>query len=210
MIPIATARELAGAVRLAYCLPSVFYLKCDFRLPKTLHQETETARAHTVRLAARPPQKHREPQTCTRPERSAGQNDRGTQSRRRRKQELKGPASRNPKRPSSTGAPSSTQREPARQAGLGGGGWWVQTCRAHVALCTVTVLVYGSFIITNLNLNGAVPGRLMLVVRVAGVVRFVRCPAAPRQLHHAPPPGAGWCSAGRSAAAAAPGHRSAR
>ena len=66
MIPIATARELAGAVRLAYCLPSVFYLKCDFRLPKTLHQETETARAHTVRLAARPPQKHREPQTCTR------------------------------------------------------------------------------------------------------------------------------------------------
>ena len=148
MIPIATARELAGAVRLAYCLPSVFYLKCDFRLPKTLHQETETARAHTVRLAARPPQKHREPQTCTRPERSAGQNDRGTQSRRRRKQELKGHASRNPKRPSSTGAPSSTQREPARQAGLGGGGWWVQTCRAHVALCTVTVLVYGSFIIT--------------------------------------------------------------
>ena len=87
--------------------------------------------------------------------------------RQRRKQELKGPASRNPKRPSSTGAPSSTQREPARQAGLGGGGWWVQTCRAHVALCTVTVLVYGSFIITNLNLNGAVPGRLMLVVPVA-------------------------------------------
>ena len=124
--------------------PSVFYLKCDFRLPKTLHQETETARAHTVRLAARPPQKHREPQTCTRPERSAGQNDRGTQSRRRRKQELKGPDSRNPKRPSSPSAPSSTQREPARQAGLGGGGWWVPTCRAHVALCTVMVLLYGS------------------------------------------------------------------
>ena len=53
-----------GSTRLR--LLSVFYLKCDFRLPKTLHQETETARAHTVRLAARPPQKHREPQTCTR------------------------------------------------------------------------------------------------------------------------------------------------
>ena len=119
---------------LACCLLSVFYLMRDSRLPKALQQETETAHAHTVHLAARPPQKHREPQTCTRPERSAGQNDRGTQSRRKRKRELKGPANRNPKRPCGTGAPSSTQREPARQAGLGGGGWWVPTCRAHVAL----------------------------------------------------------------------------
>ena len=134
---------------LAYCPLSVFYLKRDSRRPKAQKlQETETAHAHTVHLAARPPQKHREPQTCTRPERSADQNDRGTQSRKRRKQELKGPASRNPKRPSSTGAPSSTQREPARQAGLGGGGWWVQTCRAHVTLRTTTVLLYGSFIIS--------------------------------------------------------------
>ena len=119
---------------LACCLLSVFYLMRDSRLPKALQQETETAHAHNVHLAARPPQNSRDPQTCTRPRKVCRPVDRRTQSRRRRKRELKRPANRNPKRPSGPDAPSSTQREPARQAGLGGGGWWTQTCRAHVKL----------------------------------------------------------------------------
>ena len=120
---------------LAYCPLSVFYLKRDSRRPKAQKlQETETAHTHTVHLATRPPQNTRETKTCNRPRKVRRPVDRGTQRRRRRKRELKRPANRNPKRPSGPDAPSYTKREPARQAGLGGGDWWTQTCRAHVTL----------------------------------------------------------------------------
>ena len=115
---------------LAYCPLSVFYLKRTSRKPRAPKlQETETAHAHTVHLAARPPQNSRETKTCTRRRKVRRPVDRRTQRRQRRKRELKRPANRNPKRPSGPDAPSYTKREPARQAGLGGGDWWAQ----HVA-----------------------------------------------------------------------------
>ena len=90
---------------LACCLLSVFYLMRDSRLPKALQQETETAHAHTVHLATRPPQNTRETKTCNRPRKVRRPVDRRTQSRRRRKRELKRPANRNPKTPERPGRP---------------------------------------------------------------------------------------------------------